>query len=191
MFTKKDFFTKDRFCVKIRTMQNGYSNGHANGHTNGHFYSQTHGTLTLEEVRKKVIEFIKKEPERTYKLVIGTDSEANLGKGVDFVTAFVVHRVGQGGIYFWRRKIEEKTYVLRQRIYQEATLSLSTASEFIEIFKRDGISRLDLEIHVDIGEHGETREMLMEIVGMIRGSGFMVKTKPDSYAASKVADRHT
>jgi len=28
-------------------------------------------------------------------------------------------------------------------------------------------------------------------VGMIRGSGYTVKTKPESYAASKVADRYT
>jgi len=158
---------------------------------NGHFYSQTYGTLNISDLRARVIEFIKKEPERKYRMVIGSDSEARNGQGTDFVTAFVVHRVGRGGIYFWRRKIEEKSYVLRQRIYQEAALSLTTASEIIEIFKQDGVSRLDLEIHVDIGEHGETREMIAEIVGMIRGSGYLVKTKPESYAASKVADRHT
>lgn len=158
---------------------------------NGHFHSATYGLLDIAEVRSKVLEFLKTEPEKQYRLVIGTDSEAKNGKGVDFVTAFVVHRVGCGGIYFWRRKAEEKSYVLRQRIYQEAAMSLTAASEFIEIFKQDGISRIDLEIHVDIGEHGETREMIAEIVGMVRGSGFAVKTKPDSYVASKVADRHT
>ncbi len=158
---------------------------------NGHFYSQTYGKLDINKVREKAIEFIKDNPEKKYRLFIGTDSEAKNGHATDFVTAFVVHRVGLGGIYFWRRKIEDKSYVLRQRIYQEAALSLSAAGEIIEIFKKDGISRLDLEIHVDIGEHGETREMIAEIVGMVRGSGFAVKTKPDSYAASKVADRHT
>ncbi|MBI4067233.1 ribonuclease H-like YkuK family protein [Candidatus Gottesmanbacteria bacterium] len=158
---------------------------------NGHFYSQTHGQLDINKLREITIGFIKNDPEKKYRLFIGTDSEAKNSHGTDFVTAFVVHRVGRGGIYFWRRKIEEKSYVLRQRIYQEAALSLDAASEIIEIFKKDGISRLDLEIHVDIGEHGETREMIAEIVGMIRGSGYPVKTKPDSYVASKVADRHT
>jgi len=33
--------------------------------------------------------------------------------------------------------------------------------------------------------------MLQEIIGMIRGSGFEIKTKPESYGASKVADRYT
>ncbi len=48
----------------------------------------------------------------------------------------------------------------------------------------------DLEIHIDVGEHGRTRELIDEVVGYIRGSGFAVKTKPDAYAASSVADKH-
>lgn len=33
--------------------------------------------------------------------------------------------------------------------------------------------------------------MITEVVGMIRGSGYDVKIKPQSYGASKVADRYT
>jgi len=35
------------------------------------------------------------------------------------------------------------------------------------------------------------KKLINEIVGMIKGSGFAVKTKPESYGASSVADRHT
>ena len=49
----------------------------------------------------------------------------------------------------------------------------------------------DVEIHVDIGQKGPTRELIAEVVGMIRGNGFNVKTKPDAFGASSVADRHT
>ena len=51
--------------------------------------------------------------------------------------------------------------------------------------------KYNLEIHVDVGEHGDTREMIKEIVGMVTGNGFVAKTKPDAYAASYVADKHT
>ncbi len=81
--------------------------------------------------------------------------------------------------------------LLRQRIYEEAALSLETADDFLKVFKYNGISKLDVEIHVDIGNVGETRDMISEVVGMIRGSGFVCKTKPESFGASKVADRHT
>jgi len=33
--------------------------------------------------------------------------------------------------------------------------------------------------------------MIKEVVGMVRGSGYNAKTKPDAYGASAVADRHT
>jgi len=147
--------------------------------------------LKLIEVRRKIIEYLKYEKDRQYHIIIGTDSQPHNGAGVDFVTAIVVHRVGSGGIYFWKRIILKKHYVLRQRMYEEATLSLSAAEELLQVLNKDGITNQDVEIHVDIGPKGETREMITEIVGMIRGNGYIVKTKPDSYGASKVADRHT
>lgn len=159
--------------------------------TNSHFYSQTYGKCDLSTLRTRVLAYLSAEPDYTYRLVIGTDSQAKNSRATDFVVAIIVHRVGRGGIYFWKRIVEDKQYVLRQRIYQEATYSLQVADEFLTLLKNDGISKYDVEIHVDIGKFGETREMIAEIVGMVRGSGFAVKTKPDSYAASKVADRHT
>lgn len=155
------------------------------------YYSPTHGSLSLPVVREKILSFIQEGRGIACRLIIGTDSQPKNGEGIDFISVIVVHRVGFGGIYFWRRCVEKKKLVLRNRIYQEATLSLTTAEEFLALFRNDGITRYDLEIHVDIGQGGETREMIAEIVGMVRSSGFIVKTKPDAYGASKVADRHT
>ena len=155
------------------------------------FNSPTYGSLSLDQVQKKIVSYMKEEPQSKYRLVIGTDSQPKNGHGVDFVIALVVHRIGSGGIYFWKRIVQEKKYVLRQRIYAEATYSLTAATEFLQTFKQNGIGGYEFEIHVDVGQLGETREMINEVVGMIRGSGFLVRTKPDSYGATKVADRHT
>jgi predicted RNase H-related nuclease YkuK (DUF458 family) len=155
------------------------------------FTSPTYGTLALPEVREKILRFLSKDPKGKYQIIVGTDSQPHNGKGVDFVTAIVVHCVGTGGVYFWKRIVNKKHYVLRQRMYEEATMSLDTAETMLTLLANDGITRYDVEIHVDIGMHGDTREMIAEIVGMVIGSGYKVKTKPDSYAASKVADRYT
>jgi len=157
---------------------------------NGNFYSPTYGELTLLNVREHALKFIEKQPDYKYRLVIGTDSQPKNGHGVDFVTAIVIHRLGFGGIYFWKRIIDKKKYMLRSRIYQEATLSLSCAEEVLKLLKNDGITKYDVEIHVDIGNYGETKDMINEVVGMVRSCGFNVKTKPESYGASNVADRH-
>ena len=155
------------------------------------FQSPTHGSLELPQIREKILDFLSQDPQDKYQLVVGTDSQPHNGKGVDFVTAIVIHRIGTGGIYFWKRIVQKKQYVLRQRMYEEATMSLQMAETVLALLHKDGITKYDVEIHVDIGQYGDTREMIQEIVGMIRGSGYTVKTKPDSYAASKVADRYT
>ncbi len=155
------------------------------------FQSPTYGDLELPQVRERILHFLANDPDKIYQIVIGTDSQPHNGLGVDFVTALVVHRIGAGGIYFWRRTVNKKHYVLRERMYEEATMSLEMAETVLTLLHKDGITKYDVEIHVDIGKFGDTREMIQEIVGMIRGSGYNVKIKPESYAASKVADRYT
>lgn len=146
--------------------------------------------LSAEAVVLEVIRFMKNEPERHYKIIIGTDSERRNDNSADFVTAVVVHRVGNGGRYFWRRISNGNIHNLRNRIMGEAMLSLEVAKEILTILKSFEAPDFDFEIHVDIGENGETKTMITEIVGMIRAHNFEVRTKPESYAASKVADRH-
>ncbi len=80
---------------------------------------------------------------------------------------------------------------LRERIYKEALLSIDFAKVLVESLVAANLLDLDLEIHVDVGKVGQTREIITEVVGMVRGNGFEVKTKPESFGASKVADRYT
>ncbi len=155
------------------------------------FHSPTYGLLGLSGVREKINEFLAEDPEAQYRLIVGTDSQAHNGSGVDFVSAIVVHRIGNGGIYFWKRCVNTRHFVLRQRMYEEAVLSLQVAEELLTVFADDGITKYDIEIHVDIGTSGKTREMISEIVGMVVGMGYNVRMKPDGFGASKVADRYT
>lgn len=155
------------------------------------FVSPTHGRLTFKEVVFRLGEFMHDQPDANYDVIIGTDSQVYPDR-TDFVSAIIVHREGGGGIYFWKRARDSKNgYVLRDRIYQEAVLSMQLSQRFMEEFETEGILKFNFEIHVDIGEGGRTRGMVNEVVGMIRGSGFEVKTKPQAYGAASVADRHT
>ncbi len=146
--------------------------------------------LNAEAVVSEIIRFMKSDAQWHYKIIIGTDSERRDNNSADFVTAVVVHRVGNGGRYFWRRISSGNIHTLRNRIMNEALLSLEVAKEVLTILKSFDAPNFDFEIHVDIGENGETKTMITEIVGMIRAHNFEVRTKPESYAASNVADRH-
>jgi predicted RNase H-related nuclease YkuK (DUF458 family) len=154
------------------------------------FRSPTYGQLDFDAVLEKLLDYMGVAPGLDYELIIGTDSMPS-GQDAEFVSAIVVHRKNRGGIYFWSKRHETKLHTLRQRIFQEALHSLKLAEQLIEKLKEKDITDFSLTIHVDVGPNGETKQMIHEVVGMIKGSGFAVKTKPDSYGASSVADRHT
>ncbi len=68
---------------------------------------------------------------------------------------------------------------------------MEVASEINRLLAQNGHSELNVEIHLDVGENGPTKDLIKEVVGMVVGSGFAAKIKPDSYGASTVADRYT
>ncbi|HPD06956.1 MAG TPA: ribonuclease H-like YkuK family protein [Candidatus Bipolaricaulis sp.] len=154
------------------------------------YHSPTLGRLSFNEVVDEILAMMAAVPEAPYEVVVGTDSQTYADE-VDYVSAIVVHRVGRGGRYFWRREKDERPQSLRERIYREAWLSYETAEELIRALKDRGVSGFQLEIHVDIGRNGRTRDLVEEVVGMILGVGYRVRTKPEAYAASAVADRYT
>ncbi len=153
------------------------------------FISPTKGRMSLEEVYDDLMAYIQEEPDAHYRLIIGTDSQ--LKEVTCFVTAIVVHRVGKGGRYFYTKSYEHFSKSLRQRVFYEAAKSLSLASKITEKLMSNGIEDLNLEIHLDVGEGGPTKELIRDLVGMVTGSGFTAKIKPESYGASTVADRYT
>ncbi len=156
-----------------------------------YFQSPSKGRLTLEETFFDIIHYIKEQPGEQYKLIIGTDSHTHYDTTVIFVTAVIVHRVGKGGRYFFRREKQRYLESLRQRIFFETSLSLDVASQFSALLAENGHSLLNVEIHLDVGERGDTKELIREVVGMVIGSGFDARIKPDSYGATKVADKYT
>lgn len=155
------------------------------------FISPSHGELTLDAAIALMEEYQQQQPKRSYRIYIGTDSLPSNHQAAILVTAIVLHREGNGGMYIWRRQRFDKLATLRDRMYQEALTSIETAKMFAAHPKSAKILRGDIEIHVDIGHQGPTREMIKEIVGMVTANGFPVKTKPASVAASTIADRHT
>ncbi len=161
-----------------------------------HFNDSFGLKLTIHQVVQEIIGYMRAAPQRRYKVMIGTDSEWLSTKSADFVTAVVVHRVGNGGRYFWRRAQIGKFHTLRDRIIKEVLISLDLGKEALVELKKlsvaegKGFPEWDFEIHADVGENGPTKAMIQEVVGLIRAMNFEAITKPGSYAASNVADRH-
>lgn len=160
---------------------------------NNIFHSPTKGQMKLSRVVEEISGFINQSPQGKYELIVGTDSNGD--KRADFVTAIIAYRVGKGGRYFWKKTNGHKIYhTMRDRIYEEVNLSLQVAQDMLGQLRKSWSPKdspdYDLEIHIDVGQAGQTRDMIKEVVGMVRGNGFKAKIKPESYGASIVADKH-
>ncbi|PKM79789.1 MAG: hypothetical protein CVU88_05150 [Firmicutes bacterium HGW-Firmicutes-13] len=153
------------------------------------FISPTKGKMSFEETFRDLINYINEQPDEQYKLIIGSDSQ--MRESAIFVTAIIIHRVGKGARYYFQKQKHRYMESLRQRIYYETFLSLEAASRLSAKLAENGYAAMNVEIHLDVGEKGDTKEMIREVVGMVIGSGFDARIKPESYGASKVADKYT
>jgi len=159
------------------------------------YISPSKGELSVAEVVNEIKDFVNAGPDSSYLVVIGSDSQAkhvNNHSEIDFVTAIIVHRQGKGARYFYRKEKSNMAPILRAKIYTETQMSLEAANQFAPLLRQAiNPAKYDLEIHVDVGPFGPTREMIKEVTGMVQGNGYKAKTKPESWGASTVADKHT
>lgn len=155
----------------------------------GTFISPTEGAMNFDGMFASMIKFIEDQPQAEYKIIVGSDSQVT--DRICFVTAVIIHRLGKGGKYYYQRQYHRKLTSLRQKIFYEASLSLYVAGLMADRLAENGQASRHVEIHLDVGQRGTTRDLIREVVGMVTGSGFNAKIKPDSFAASNVADRHT
>lgn len=163
---------------------------------NGYFFNPTRGNLTLNGVIDELLNYISEKPEKFYDIIVGCDSSS--GQEPYFPLAIVILRKGEGGRFFLKRVAYQnrKFYTWKTRILEEVTLSCELALSLREklhnlIRKKDGLNYQFRYIHADVGENGATKDMIKEVIGLIVGNGFEPKIKPESFAASCVADRYS
>jgi predicted RNase H-related nuclease YkuK (DUF458 family) len=169
---------------------------------NGHFFSPSKGDLSLEQVIKEIFGYMRQAPENQYEIVVGCDSPSS--DKPFFPIAIVVLRTGFGGRFFLKKmhypdNFLQKFAYWKNRILQEVYLSCELALSLREILEKENPSTGSGQvlnwnfqyIHADVGEQGKTKEMVKEVVGLIKSNGFEPKIKPQSFAATVVADRYT
>ena len=158
--------------------------------------SPTYGKITEEKAVKILYEYYQKNKDfgSDFYLTIGTDSQNFSDTKV--VVVMAMHCIGHGGIYFYEVSHVNKIENVKQKLNMETSLSLEMANKIMEIIEsNDKYSEMFLNsnfaIHVDAGhsEKGKTKEVIPEIVGWIKACGYECVVKPDSYAASSIANR--
>ncbi|MFW6282993.1 MAG: ribonuclease H-like YkuK family protein [Minisyncoccales bacterium] len=164
----------------------------------GKFYNPTKGKIELRDVMNEIKTYMERKPDKFYEITVGCDSPAQ--EDPFFPLAIVVRRKGQGGRFFLKKveyKQNDKFKNWRMRILEEVILSCELGNylrENFEIKLKKSKTKFNYRleyIHADVGKNGITKDMIKEVVGLIKGNGFKPKIKPDAFAATSVADRYT
>ena len=161
------------------------------------FRNMSEQNITFDMMVEKIIDWINQKPEKEYILAIGTDSQTCAETKV--VLSVTVHRLHNGGIFFlhtiYHRAFQNSQ--LHQKLYEETQASLDTAEILIEKLKNKGLdiqdknSNIHLSIHMDIGKNGPTNKYIKELEGWVKTTGYDCEIKPNSYAASTIADKYS
>ena len=160
------------------------------------FQSQTYGQQNIEGVADKLKGFYDKteEYDTPFQITIGTDSQ-NFDR-TKVVSVIAAHREGHGGIFFYEVSNIPRITNVAHKLTEETSRSLTVATELAATLESD--KKYDLlrdgsiiSIHIDAGwsDKGKTAELIPNLVGWIRSCGYEAEVKPDSYAASSIADK--
>ena len=157
-----------------------------------YFHSPTDGKLTFDELVKLLAETVGGESATAYKVIVGSDSSAR--DYTSLTTVVIFYRQDRGGRYFYTRSGMRHFSSLADRIFAETVSSITLTQELRSGLReelRTELPDINLEVHVDIGYRGPTRELVDAVTGMLQGYDLVPVIKPDAFAASSVADRHT
>lgn len=157
--------------------------------------------LSINEVANELFEKIKSNEDSEWTIAVGTDSQ-NARMNTKFCTAILLLEKGKGGIYFYRVQKESRHHVLQNRMLREAEFSINVGKELIEtvenfLLEEDLVEKdlkISFEIHCDLGKNGKSQDSIKAAIGWITaefGENVKTKVKPESTAASSIADKYT
>ena len=153
--------------------------------------------IAISDIAIRIADFILSDKQSDYEITVGTDSQ-NF-HDTKMVEVVAVHKKGRGGTYFYNIEYIHRITNLKQKINEETSRSLMIANELLEALEdyllENDILLDDLnvsfQIHCDIGKTGKTNILIKEITSWITSQGYVCLIKPDSYAASSVANKYS
>ncbi len=157
--------------------------------------SATYGELEVNQIPEKILDYYNKMKhyDSAFQIVVGTDSQNfNYTK---IVSVICVICEGHGGIFFYKVQGVDRITNVRQKLHTETDLSINIADEIMAILETEPYEEVfcnsTFTIHIDAGksDNGKTKELIPELVGWVKAVGYEVEVKPDSYAASSIADK--
>lgn len=130
---------------------------------------------------------------------VGVDGQNLNAKWTSFVQCVALHKYddchqGKGGRVYMVKHLEKRYKNMQQKLLREVELAINLAQKLQPVFENLNIP---FEVHLDVNsDPGDKMQNKSNSVhdaskGWAESNGFTVKTKPDAFVASIVADKHT
>jgi len=158
--------------------------------------------VSMSEIIQNIQKYIEKFGIRDYdyRLYIGSDSQIRKRK-IFYATSIALHRVdkdipvgkdttGYGGIYFYKKRFTKEKLSFYQRLIDEANDSIQVVSSLIDAGIETIVSLDDIEVHLDMGFNGRSKEVMDSAIGFCKGMGFNWRTKAEGNTfAANISDK--
>jgi len=120
------------------------------------------------------------------KIIIGTDSE-QYKKNTTYVTVISFLKPNKGVHVIYMKKRIDKIKDIYNRLWNEIEYSRLIADELSKSVK---VEYKPIIIHIDINSNRNKKSNIVydNAIGYLKGLGYIVEAKPNSWAASKAAD---
>jgi predicted RNase H-related nuclease YkuK (DUF458 family) len=140
----------------------------------------------IDDENLYVKEYLKKYPESD--VIVGTDSEQH-GEHINYVTVICMVRPTKGAHIIYKRKKEKKTKDLFSKLWNEIEFTRYTADKLKNFLIKNGCKK-KVMIHLDVNVKKTAKSNIVHdsAIGYFKGLGYSVKTKPNSWVATKAAD---
>ncbi len=140
--------------------------------------------MTLSGTETTLKEFLTQYNDKDWNLFIGTDSQTK-GRRTKFSTVLLAWKEGYGAFGVEHLSVQLNIRNLRDQLIQETWLSIECAQKVKTLVDKD------VTIHLDVSQSTKFKSgrYKNELTGFVRGFGFKYELKPNSWAASSVADK--
>lgn len=121
------------------------------------------------------------------RVCIGADSQV-YSKQIEFATAIVFIRKGNGGFMLVNKEHMAVGMGIRERMLAEVSRAVQTAYQLAKLWDK---YKVELEVHADINTDPSFKSSvaLKEAMGYILGMGYAFKAKPEAFASSSCANK--
>jgi len=146
-----------------------------------------------QDICNSILEMVNSGAE--HQIVIGSDSQPNWNKSTFVVALCIISNFPGMERRYYYAKVKHDNYMnLKKRMLEEATLSIDTACKLRE-YSCILDEKANIQIHLDVSSDeskAKTSKMSSSLINLVRAYNFEdIKIKPNSWAASYIADKHS